>query len=344
MMIGRVFALMTNRLGDVSRLFVDLTDGCNSRCQMCDIWKHPRRNLSLTSVEEIAQELPTLRTNRVFLTGGEPMLHPQWPEIAERFRGAGAHVELVTNGLLLRRRLDEVARHVDGGVVVSLDGATAETYKAVRGVDGFHVVLDGIGKAGRRGIAVTTRTTIQRSNFREIPQIIELVRRLDVKTISFLPIDVANESAFGRTGACYESNVGALHSEALSEDDIDEFDELITQISVAHRDLFRAGRISESPAKLRLMVAYFRALIGQGRFPVPRCNRPLTSLVIGVDGSLKPCFFLPSYGRLTSQGLAAAVNEPAAQQLRREFRTGQRQECEMCVCPHYRGPLEVLRL
>ena len=47
------------------------------------------------------------------------------------------------------------------------------------------------------GVFVTTRTTVQRANFREIPRIIEVGLAADVNALSFLAVDVSNEFAFG---------------------------------------------------------------------------------------------------------------------------------------------------
>ena len=49
----------------------------------------------------------------------------------------------------------------------------------------------------RRGIPVSTRTTLQHANFREVPQIIEAAKSVDVNRVSFLTVDVSNQYAFG---------------------------------------------------------------------------------------------------------------------------------------------------
>src|SRR5262249_55404128 len=116
---------------------------------------------------------------------------------------------------------------------------------------------------------------------------------------------------------------------------------------------FENGLMSESPEKLRQMVAYFGAINHEDEFPRPRCNSPHISTVIEVDGTLRPCYFLPGYGKLSTGkteregdrlALDEAINLPAAQALRKAYRTGQRPECERCVCPLYKGPRSLLRL
>jgi hypothetical protein len=109
-------------------------------------------------------------------------------------------------------------------------------------------------------------------------------------------------------------------------------------------------------------VTYFGAINRQAKFPRVRCNSPHISTVIEVDGTLRPCYFLPSYGKLAphdraqqnsdsvgtrlavSDSLPEAINLPTAQALRHAYRTGQRPECARCVCPLYKGPRSLLKM
>src|SRR5215207_7931230 len=164
--------LVGNPLHTLPLVILYLTDGCNSRCVTCDIWRNPRLNMRRELVDSLVAQVKPLDIRWVVLSGGEAMQHPHWPQIARRFREEGARVLLLTNGLLVRKQLEDVIACVDE-LVVSLDGGTRETYQAIRGVDGFDLVLEGIRAARAGGIRVTTRTTVQGANYREIPQIIE---------------------------------------------------------------------------------------------------------------------------------------------------------------------------
>lgn len=341
------FNLLSNRLHALPLMVLYLTEGCNSRCASCDIWRQVRRDMPLALVDQLVSSAAELDVRWVLLSGGEAMQHPQWPEIARRFREVGAHVMLLTNGLLLRRQAEAVAASVDE-VVVSLDGGTAATYEALRGVDAFDLVLDGIRLARQNGLPVTTRTTIQRANFREMPTIIDLALNLDVNAASFLAVDVSSEQAFGPRSLTSDlSERGALNHEEW-----DELAEILDVLENEYAALFAAGRIAESPAKLRhSLLDYFGALLGRSTFSAPRCNAPHTSVVVEVDGRLRPCYFLPAFEHLRPTGhlaegqtLARALNGTTARALRQAYRRGQRAECERCVCPLYKGPRALLRM
>lgn len=351
MSVNHLFNLVGDRLRTLPILVLYLTDGCNSRCVTCDIWRNPRRNMKMELVEAIAGDIRALSVRWVVLSGGEATQHPQWAAIAQRIRAEGVRVLLLTNGLLLRKQIDEVLAGVDE-VIVSLDGGTAATYEAIRGVDGFDLILDGIRQVRAGGLPVTTRTTVQRANFREIPQIIEAAKSADVNAISFLTVDVSNPFAFGSRFQADASLLGAASApvehqppaSALAPDDLPELARVLDDVEIRFAADFASGRIAESPEKLRRMLGYFGAVVGQGEYPHVRCNAPHISAVVEVDGTLRPCYFLPAMGRLNNLPLRSAVNAPEALDLRRAYRQGERGECQTCVCPLHKGARAMLRL
>jgi MoaA/NifB/PqqE/SkfB family radical SAM enzyme len=348
--------LFGDRLRSLPIVILYLTDGCNSRCVTCDIWRSPRRDMDLALVDAIAADFRALAVRWVVLSGGEAMQHPHWPQIARRLRDEGARVMLLTNGLLLRKQIDQVLANVDD-VIVSLDAGTAPTYAAIRGVDAFDLVLEGIRAVRAGGLPVTTRTTVQRANYVEIPQIIEVAKAADVNTISFLTVDVSNPFAFGprfehdaalpliaTNGAGAPAEHGPPAA-ALTQSDLDRLRQVLDEVEVRFADDFASGRIAEPPAKLRQMIGYFGALLGNGESVPVRCNAPHLSAVIEVDGTLRPCYFLPGAGRVAGASpLREAINTPDALELRRQYRSGQRPECQRCVCPLYKGPRALLRM
>lgn len=338
--------LVSDHLRTLPILVLYLTDGCNSRCVTCDIWRNPRRNMKMELVEAIASEIKPLAVRWVVLSGGEVMQHPQWAQIARRLRAEGTRVSLLTNGLLLRKQIDDVLASVDD-VIVSLDGGTTETYEAIRGVDGFNLILDGMRLVREGGLPVTTRTTLQRANYREIPQIIAAAKSVDVNSISFLTVDVSNPFAFGSRSALLANFVPLEHqppASALTAEDLLELARVLDEVEIQFADDFASGRIAESPAKLRRMVRYFGGVLGQNDFPPVQCNAPHLSAIIEVDGTLRPCYFLPTMGKLNGTPLHEAINTPDALDLRRAYKKGERVECQSCVCSLYKGARALARM
>src|SRR5262245_39511623 len=111
-----------------------LTDRCNSRCVSCDYWRHGTEEVSADAVTELLPGLRTLGTHTVLISGGEPLLHRQWQEIAAMLRANGQELWLLTSGLSLAKYATRAAE-LFRSITVSLDGGDAVTYAAIRGVD-----------------------------------------------------------------------------------------------------------------------------------------------------------------------------------------------------------------
>lgn len=331
--------ILLNWIGDrVAALplaIVYMTDRCNSRCVACDYWRHGETDLPVERARWLAGELRRMATRMVLLTGGEPLFHPRWEEVATSFREAGLDLWLHTAGLALdgvSRRVSELCR----AVTVSLDGATPDTYRAIRGVDGFRGVSQGIRSAVAHGAWISIRTTIQSGNFRQMPDLVRLAKSLGAKEISFLAIDVRSDVAFGRRN-------GRRPTKALAPEELPAFAEVLTRLEKEFAGEFASGFIAESPEKLRRVHQYFSALVGEAPFPPVRCNAPRFSAVVRPDGSLQPCFFIDGAGGVNGdETLADSLNTSGFRELRRNIREGRRVECARCVCSMWRAAPDLL--
>ncbi len=151
---------------------------CNLECSMCPFWR--REDEQLLSVDEEVRMMDSLaRAGVSFLgfEGGEPLLRRDLPEILaeshERF-----HTSLVTNGWLLRNRIDDLAPYLDL-LFVSLDGIGA-LHDRLRGIPGsFDRAVAGI-RAVRGRVPLAISSTITRENMDDAEKVVELARRLGV--------------------------------------------------------------------------------------------------------------------------------------------------------------------
>lgn len=310
-----------------------LTERCNSRCTGCDYWRHGRQDMTLETVERLLPSLAALGTQIVLVSGGEPLMHPQWVAIARRLRDAGLRPWLLTAGLALAKHAAEVAALFET-VTVSLDGTCAETYAAVRGLDAFDAVCAGIEAAAAAGAPVSLRVTVQRANYLELPRFAALARRLGARGVSFLAADIGNATAFGRAAGAPVADI-ALHA-----DDLPAFAAVLDAMERDCAADFAAGLIAESPAKLRRLHDYYAALADRGDFPPVRCNAPEFSAVVEADGALRPCFFIGGNGARVDGGgdLAGALNTASMRALRGDIAAQRRTECARCVCSKWRDP------
>jgi len=324
---GRRYAAKPERFLPLVTLY--LSERCNSRCVTCDYWRHGTRDMTLAAVRRLLPDLAALRTRAVLLSGGEPLVNPEWRAIAELLKSHGLTLWLLTSGLSLAKHASAASELFDS-VTVSLDGTCAETYAAIRGLDAFDKVCDGIRALAASGRRASLRVTLQRSNYRELPRFVTLARELGAGGVSFLAVDVSNAHAFARR----DDSSPEL---ALGDEDIVELERLLGRLECEHAEDFRTGFIAEPPAKLRRVRDYFAALRGRGEFPPVRCNAPEFSAVVESDGRVAPCFFIPGprLGPRAPDLRAALASEPM-RALRAAARDGRRPECERCVCSKWR--------
>ncbi|MEA3151632.1 MAG: Fe-coproporphyrin synthase [Gammaproteobacteria bacterium] len=308
-----------------------VTERCNSRCVTCDYWRHGRIDMSLAAVKRLLPSLERLGTRVVVLSGGEPLLHPDWMHIAECLKSNGIEVWLLTSGLALAKHARRVAQLFDS-VTVSLDGADRQTYAAIRGLDAFDKVCEGVAAAAANGMAPGLRVTLQRTNYGQLPAFVDVAKAIGAARVSFLAVDVANPHAFGR--------VDDIDPDlALRPDDLTIFDALISDLEQTRHTDFKNGFIAESPQKLRRILQYFAAVNGRGAYPPVRCNAPDFSAVIGASGHVQPCFFIPAApDARVRDDFAAALGAPGMLALLDDIRAGKRLECKTCVCSMWREP------
>src|ERR1039458_5489983 len=160
-------------------IFWELTKGCNLRCIHCRATAtelSSPSDLSTQSARDIIDEIVTVSTPILVLSGGEPLFRSDIFQLARYGTDKGLRVALATNGTLVSK---EVARMiVDSGVqrvAISLDGADALTHDTFRGIPGaFDAAIAGFRNLKNLGMSVQINTTIARHNAHQLPQVLEL--------------------------------------------------------------------------------------------------------------------------------------------------------------------------
>jgi MoaA/NifB/PqqE/SkfB family radical SAM enzyme len=170
-----------------------VTLNCNARCVMCDIWKQ-RSADEMQPTEYL--KLPT-SLREINLTGGEPFLRQDLPEVVGAVRQACPRARLVisTNGLLPDRMQQMAPRLLRSGsalaVRVSIDGL-GEAHDRVRGVPGSFARalrgLEGLKAAGVQDLGVSM--TLLAENVTQVDQVYRLAEELGVE----LSVTLASDS------------------------------------------------------------------------------------------------------------------------------------------------------
>jgi radical SAM family uncharacterized protein len=156
-----------------------LTYNCNLKCSMCPFWKRSYKDTSLQDEKRIIKALYDAGVCLIAFEGGEPLLREDLPEILEYSKALGMSTSIITNGVLLSRKIDSIAPYVDGSIYVSLDGI-GETHDRIRGSNGcYDKAIEGIRSCAGKAF-VTINTTIMKENVGEVPELVKLAKELKV--------------------------------------------------------------------------------------------------------------------------------------------------------------------
>lgn len=145
----------------IDYLRVSVADRCDYRCVFC-MPKWTERDganagrLDSAETLRLCRILAGLGVRAVKITGGEPFLNPETPDIAARLKtdcGVRA-VTVTTNGATLDRHAEALLRAGVDCVNVSLNAASPAAYAAVAGVDAAERVKDNILLARRLGLVI----------------------------------------------------------------------------------------------------------------------------------------------------------------------------------------------
>lgn len=154
---------------------LELSYRCNLRCQHCYVAHgHTgipgKRELALVEIQRILDEVVEAGCVWLLLTGGEPLLRPDFKEIYSYAKRKGMLVTLFTNGTLITPRLaDFLAEWRPINIEITLYGNTQATYERVTGMPGAHAqVRRGIELLLERGLPLKLKTMLMTLNVQEL--------------------------------------------------------------------------------------------------------------------------------------------------------------------------------
>ncbi len=154
----------------------NVTGACNLQCPHCYLDAGRRWPGELTTEEglRLIDQMAEAGTELLILTGGEPLLRKDLPELARRATGKGISVVLGTTGTLLTleraRALKESGVAAAGISIDSLDAAKHDAFRGVRGA--WQRAVEGMEACRAEGVDVLVHTTALRMNQQEIPDIV----------------------------------------------------------------------------------------------------------------------------------------------------------------------------
>jgi radical SAM protein with 4Fe4S-binding SPASM domain len=171
-------------------IFWELTWQCNLRCRHCVVSAGQKDPGELTTDEcqRLAEELARLGVRSAAFSGGEPLLRPDFFEIAEHVTRLGITTRLSTNGMLVDEGVAHRLRGLGTGVQITLNGSTAQTHDRFVGVPGaYDRAVRAVLHLTRAGLPVTLATVATRTTADDVPKTLELAVKLGVQAFRLIP-------------------------------------------------------------------------------------------------------------------------------------------------------------
>ena len=154
---------------DLRWVFFELTNACNLHCAHCGSRCCSNGDrLSVSDVENTLCSIPR-KNAMVCLTGGEPLIHPDFFHIAQKVKELGFHWGMTTNGTLIdRHAASQLKRTMMETVSISLDGLEL-THDKLRGYSGaWAKAVGGIKNLQEVGYSPQVTTVVHAGNLHEL--------------------------------------------------------------------------------------------------------------------------------------------------------------------------------
>jgi radical SAM protein with 4Fe4S-binding SPASM domain len=284
---------------------IELTRRCNLRCVHCYLPRGPgrpgREELGTSQILSLLEELSDAGCLFLLLTGGEPLLRPDFADIYTRAKERGMLLSVFSNGTMIS---DEIAGLFSElppySVEISVYGASEETYNKITGSgDAFERCMDGIRKLAANGVCVKLKAMLMTMNSHEFKEIEGIASDAGLK----FRLDAALFPRLDRDSGPTGLRVGPEEATSV------EFQDQARALNL--RDYYL--RTKGAPASDSLYV----------------CGAGLTSFHIDAYGRLKPCLLLEDFGQDVSGGGFLDAWNGAIAELR-EKKLDEGHECSSC--------------
>ncbi len=168
---------------------LELTSRCNLKCVHCYLGpqeeQRKKRDLEMSTrrVKEVIDGIAASGCLYLVITGGDPMVRKDFPEVYRYAREKGLIVTVFCDGVLVTGAIVRLFQEVPPfNVDVSVYGATAETYEAVTRIRGsFANFLRGLDRLREGGIPFSLKTVLMTLNKHELGAMRAAAEKLGVR-------------------------------------------------------------------------------------------------------------------------------------------------------------------
>ncbi|MFC1658657.1 radical SAM protein [Candidatus Omnitrophota bacterium] len=164
---------------------IELTWRCNLSCRFCYQYQDSFEELTLDETKVILDELAYLGCLFLSFTGGEPLLHKDFWDIAKYAATKQFALTLQSNGTLINQDHAQRIKELNFfDVHISLLGAKRETHDwLTQSAGSFDKVINSLELLRRQKIKVMLKTTVVKHNFSELKEIGKIAKRFGCKQV-----------------------------------------------------------------------------------------------------------------------------------------------------------------
>ncbi|OWW19771.1 radical SAM protein [Noviherbaspirillum denitrificans] len=316
---------------------------CNLRCRMCPIQfrgeggpGQPRAFMDIAVFRRLVDQFPSM--TELQLQGlGEPLLHPQFFEMVRYASARGIRVSTNTNMTVMSEQgAEECVRSGLHTMHVSLDGATAATYQAIRLRSRFQRVLRNLRRlvqARRMLESVTPRLRLvavaMRENLEELPGLVALAHEEGIASVFVQHL-------------CHDFGESSLPERYAPMREFIDAQTLLHQDPGHVERCFQAAREQASALGVELRLPRLQPRDWPaGTSGRTRCDWPWRGSYISYDGKAMPCCMVATpdrihFGDMAQDGVDAVWNNEAYEAFRAALDSPKPPEvCRSCAL--YRG-------
>ena len=167
---------------------IELLPLCNMNCDMCYVRLSPSemeaqgRLRSLDEWLQVAEETKKYGTLFLLLTGGEPLLYPEFKQLYIKLKDMGFVITINTNATLIDEAwADFFGKHKPRRINITLYGADDQAYRELcHYPGGFDKVMHAVSLLKERDVDVKLSSSLTRANQNDMARIIDLGEELGI--------------------------------------------------------------------------------------------------------------------------------------------------------------------
>ena len=185
--LGRAHYLRVARLREC---WLHTNNSCNLSCAHCLVSSSPKgeSGLPASTWRSVIAQAVTLGVDRFYITGGEPFIRPDLPELIQLITTTHkTELIILTNATLFagpRKALLEPFDRARVKFQVSLDGSTPQINDPIRGAGSFKATVEGMKELRARGFDVTMTTVATSGNLHDLPSLTQLAASCGVRSFN----------------------------------------------------------------------------------------------------------------------------------------------------------------